>query len=265
MDKVSIVNAKRTIPAIIMIPKGEGPFPAVVMNHGHGGSKEEHGGFTSLAKAFLNEGIASIRMDFPGCGESEESFIENYISNMVSDSNASLNYLLDNYNIDKERLGILGYSMGGRVALTLVKEGDSPYKSMGLLAPSTDLGEDVAKKFIGGEEAYNSLYEKILEKGYLEFPSEYMKEQILSKEWIKEMENSHPQEDVNKFKGDMLLIYGGEDTVVPIEENKKLLEAFPDMKEIFIKNADHSYGFNGENPPVRKKVEDSFTSFFKQL
>ncbi len=265
MENVDILNDGRTIPATIMIPEGEGPFSAVIMNHGHGGSKESSGGFTSLAKAFLKAGIASIRMDFPGCGASTESFRENYISNMVSDSNASLKYLLDNYNIDKERLGILGYSMGGRIALTIIEEGNSPYKLVGLLAPSTDPGGDVAKKFVGGDKTYNVLYEKISEKGYLEFTDDEMEEQILSKEWIDEMENSFPQHNTEKFKGDMLLIYGEQDEVVTPAENKRLIEAFPDIKKVVINDAKHSYGFKDESASVTEKVEDNFTSFFKQL
>jgi len=34
-------------------------------------------------------------MDFPGCGESNEPFTENYLSNMTSDSNASFDYILE--------------------------------------------------------------------------------------------------------------------------------------------------------------------------
>lgn len=140
MDNIKIKNGKRIVPAVVTFPEGEGPFPAVVMNHGHGGTKEEHGGFTSLAKAFAKRGILTIRMDFPGTGESTEPFTENYISNMISDSNSSLEYILDNYNIDKNKLGIFGYSMGGRVALKIVAQADNPYQAIGLLAPSTDPG-----------------------------------------------------------------------------------------------------------------------------
>lgn len=61
-------------------------------------------------------------MDFPGCGESTEPFTENYLSNMISDSNA-----------DANNLGIFGYSMGGRIALTIGEQKDNPYKVMGIL------------------------------------------------------------------------------------------------------------------------------------
>lgn len=131
---VSIPNGDRQVPAVVTIPKGEGPFPAVVMNHGHGGSKDENVGFGGVAAALAEAGIASIRMDFPGCGDSTAPFTENTLSNMKSDSNASLAYLLENYDIDEAKLGILGYSMGGRLALEIVSEEGNPYKAVVLLS-----------------------------------------------------------------------------------------------------------------------------------
>ncbi len=142
LEEIIINNENREVPATVVIPVGEGPFPAVVMNHGHGGSRQENGGFAGVAEALANQGIASIRMDFPGCGESEQPFTENYLSNMISDSNASLAYLLENYAVDADKLGIFGYSMGGRIALTIGSEEENPYKAMGLLAPSADPGQE---------------------------------------------------------------------------------------------------------------------------
>lgn len=263
MHTIKIKNEKRIVPAIVTVPDGEGPFPAVVMNHGHGGTKEEHGGFTSLAKAFANMGILTIRMDFPGSGESEEPFTENYISNMISDSNISLEYIIKNYNIDKNKIGIFGYSMGGRVALTIVSQENNPYKAIGLLAPSSDPGENVIKKIIGSEDEYIRLENEAMKKGYANFENEFIGQQTLSIKWIDEMKDSHPLNHISNFKGDMLLVYGGKDLVVSPDENKKVLSAFPAAKKVFIKDADHGYGFSGEQPSISVIVEDSLVSFFK--
>ncbi len=265
MDSIKIKNGKRFIPAVVLVPDGAGPFPAVVMNHGHGGSKEGHGGFTSLAKAFAEKGILTIRMDFPGSGESTEPFTENYLSNMVSDSNASLEYILENYDVDQHRLGILGYSMGGRVALEVVSQPSSPYRTVGLLSPSTDPGEDVIRNMVGSEDEYMRLQEEAKsEKGYVDFENEFIGRQILSLEWINEMKNSYPRNDISNFKGDIMLVYGGRDSVVTPSENKKVLSAFPNAEEVFIEDANHGYGFSGEEPSVTDMVESSFTSFFEK-
>ena len=58
--------------------------PLVVMAHGHGGSRQEGGGYQMVAEAMARNGIASIRMDFPGCGDSSESFTNNNLSNMLT-------------------------------------------------------------------------------------------------------------------------------------------------------------------------------------
>lgn len=265
MQSIKIKNDNRYIPAVVIVPDGEGPFPAVVMNHGHGGSKEEHGGFTSLAKAFAKKGILTIRMDFPGSGESTEPFTENCLSNMISDSNTSLEYILENHNVDKTKLGIFGYSMGGRVALTIVKGKDSPYSAVGLLAPSTDPGENVIKSIVGSDDECKRLEKEAMsKKGYADFENEFIGHQTLSLRWINEMKNSYPRDDISNFEGDMLLVYGGKDFVVTPIENKEVLLAFPSAKEVFIEDADHGYGFSGEQPSVTDIVEESFTTFFEE-
>src|SRR5882724_10514479 len=64
---VTPVSRGVRVPAVLTAPKVTGKYPLVVMAHGHGGSKDENGGFTAIANALASRGIASIRMDFPGC------------------------------------------------------------------------------------------------------------------------------------------------------------------------------------------------------
>lgn len=265
VDNISINNDDRVIPATVISPAGDGPYPAVVMNHGHGGSKEENGGFTDLAISLANKGILTIRMDFPGTGESKEPFTENYISNMISDSNASLDYILDKYNVDEDNLGIFGYSMGGRVAITIGSEKDTPYKAIGLLAPSADNGEDMMKNFLGGEEEFNRLYkESKSDKGYAEFTTVFGDQQTLSEQWFTEMLSSKPLEKIENFEGKLMVVYGEEDEIVPVSVNKSVLSAFPDAEMVSIKDADHGYGFYSDQPEVTNKLEKSLTNFFEE-
>ena len=58
------------VPATLVTPDGVDAFPVVALIHDHGGSREENVGFAAIADALAAQGIGSIRMDFPGCGES---------------------------------------------------------------------------------------------------------------------------------------------------------------------------------------------------
>ena len=94
------------IPATLVTPDGAESYPVVVLIHGHGGSREENVGFGAIADALAAQGIGSIRMDFPGCGESTESFQLNTLSNMKADVAAAIEYVKANTGVTK--LGLLG-------------------------------------------------------------------------------------------------------------------------------------------------------------
>lgn len=260
-----VQNGDRAVPFTICLPEGEGPFPLVVINHGHGGSREENGGFGGVAKALAAAGIASIRMDFPGCGESAEPFTENYLSNMISDSNACLAYALENYAVDADKLGIMGYSMGGRIAMTILA-GDHSYKAAALLAPSVDAGANMALNFTGGKDAYEALLaEANSDKGYADFTTIYGQVQQLSKAWFEEMQASEPLNTVT-FTGPALVIYGDKDVVVPetvcLAAADALTAAGAAVEVIVVPEADHGYGFYSDQPDVTALVEGGISGFF---
>lgn len=261
--EVTVMNGARAVPATVVIPDGEGPFPGVVMNHGHGGGRQEGGGFTRLAKALADAGILTIRMDFPGSGDSKESFTEGYLSNMISDSNASLAYMLANYPADPARLGILGYSMGGRIALTIGASPDSPYKAMGLLAPSASPGKNLALFLAGSEAEYERLYaEASTDKGYADYTTQFGQQQKLSKQWFDELLASKPLESISAYKGAMLVVHGDKDVVIKPAENEAVIAAYPAASIVLVPDADHGYGFYSDQPEVTALVESSFAKFF---
>lgn len=264
VNEVTVMNGARAVPATIVVPDGEGPFPAVVMNHGHGGGRQEGGGFGKLASALAEAGIMTIRMDFPGTGDSTEPFTEGTLSNMISDSNASLAYLLENFPADADRLGILGYSMGGRIALTIAQAPDNPYKAVGLLAPSANPGKGLLLFFAGGSEAeYERLYaEASTDKGYADYTTVYGQEQQLSKAWFDEMLASRPLEGIGAYDGAMLVVHGDQDTVITPEENQAVVAAYPAARIVMVPDADHGYGFYSDQPEVTQLVQDSFVEFF---
>ncbi len=260
---VTVMNGERAVPATVLLPDGEGPFPAVVMNHGHGGGRQEGGGFERLANALAKAGIASIRMDFAGVGDSIAPWTDQTLSSMISDSNASRDYLLKNYPVDPEHLGLFGYSMGGRIALTIAQSPDSPYKAVGLLAPSANPGKELALMLAGSEAEYERLYAEAKgDKGYAEYTTQYGQQQQLSGQWFDEMLESRPLDGIGKYTGPMLVVHGEADTIIPPEQNEAVVAAYPSARIILVPEADHGYGFYSDQPKVSALVEGSFSEFF---
>lgn len=267
VSNVKVSSRGITIPATLTIPIGtkNEKFPLVVMNHGHGGSRSENGGFSGIAEALARKGVITIRMDFPGCGESIEPFTQNTLKNMISDSNASLNYALKKAPVDNKKLGIFGYSQGGRIALTIAPK--SSYRAMALLAPSANAGIDMMTSFMGGQEAYDSLYNEANgEKGYCDFTTPFGQKQKLSKVWFEEMLASSPLKNIKAYKGDVIVLYGDKDTTVLPEISKSVIETVKDTAKSAlatkIAGADHGYGFYSDQTAIKAKVTNTIADFF---
>ena len=104
---IAIQGADYEIPATVCMPAGEGPFPAVVMLHGTGSTRDEAGNGYLYAAPVLAEkyGIATIRIDFPGNGESKADYMQYTFKSAVADAKAAAEYMaglgcLQAYNLD---------------------------------------------------------------------------------------------------------------------------------------------------------------------
>ena len=261
----SLPNDGRTVMYTLLLPaKANDKHGFVVINHGHGGGREEGGGLTRIAQTLAEAGYGSIRMDFAGSNQSPDPFTQNVLSLMVSDSNACLNYVLDKYPVYKDKLAILGYSMGGRVAAHILNEGTSPYKALILIAGSVDNGTDMINLFLGGEEARQALEDQAADKGYADYYTPWGSHQQLSKAWFAEMHQSDPMENLG-FALPALVIYSEEDTIVPGEVARQAIarmeEAGSPVQALHLEGADHSYGFHGNHPEVFTKLQEGIVDF----
>jgi dienelactone hydrolase len=98
-------------------PATPGPHPLVIMLHGFTGWKEEPH-LAALAADLAAVGIAALRFDAPGSGESEGTWAEHYrLTNYIADVTDVLAYAKANLPIDPHRIAIWGHSLGGFTAL----------------------------------------------------------------------------------------------------------------------------------------------------
>ena len=262
-ETVSIEANGRIVPAVVTLPVGEGPFPAVVLNHGHGGNKDEGTGFGGIAEDLAEAGIASIRMDFPGCGDSTEPFTENTLSNMIADSNAAKDYLVANYPVDADKLGILGYSMGGRIALEIITAEDNPYKATLILSGLSTPGDEAIANILPEGMTVEDAIAVAEEKGSYDYTTQYGQNLSLSAQWFTDM-LVDPLANIDNYTGPMLVIHGDKDDVVTDATNKLTVSSYSAAEELIVPDADHGYGFYSDQPDVTAMVEGSITDFFAE-
>jgi len=259
---VGFVSRGVKIPAVLTLPVVAGKVPLVVMAHGHGGSKDENGGFTAIAEALAARGIASIRMDFPGCGASAEPFTANNVSNMVADFEAARAFAQANPAVDPKAVGAFGYSMGGRIAILSSAKG---YKSLGLLAPVGTDGADAMYSFMGGAKNYAELSAKAKADGHVIFTTPFGQVQDLSASWFTDNEAAKGLSAMGAYKKPILIVTGTADTIITaaiVRQTAQAATKSPIVEVVQVAGADHGYGFYGGDPALKAQTVEAIASFF---
>lgn len=133
-EHVTIENQGQKIFGVLHRPLHAKKSPAVLICHGFAGNKlGKYRIYVLLAERLAKEGIASLRIDFRGSGESEGNFNEMTVESEISDALKGLEFLRARSDIDANRIGVLGNSFGGAIAV-MTAHADGNIKSLVLLA-----------------------------------------------------------------------------------------------------------------------------------
>jgi putative redox protein len=181
----------------------------------------------NIARALNKEGIAVLRFDFTGLGESEGDFVDTNFSSNINDLIDAAKFVEDNY---KAPSIIIGHSLGGAAAIFAAKQIESVKAVATIGAPSSpahvqhlfgsDLSEiekdGVAKVSIGGREFK------------------------LAKQFIDDIESKSMESCIKSLRKPILVIHSPQDTVVGIQNAKEIYHsAFHPKSFISIDGADH--------------------------
>jgi uncharacterized protein len=135
----------------LTIPEGKGPFPAVILVSGSGQQNRDselmgHKPFWVIADYLSRNGIAVLRYDDRGMGQSEGDFQAATTADFAYDAQSAYIFLKKQKKIDKNRIGIVGHSEGGMVA-QMVAAADTQVRLIVLLAsPGVPISELMLKQ-----------------------------------------------------------------------------------------------------------------------
>ncbi len=145
-EKLTIPGSKGLLSAIVSRPEGAtGRIPTAIIMHGFGGNKNADL-MTLLSDSLLRHGIATVRFDFNGHGESKGKFEEMTVPNEIEDAKKIYAYVCSQPWADSTRVALIGHSQGGVVAsMTAGELGEKRVAAVALLAPAAVLREDAIR------------------------------------------------------------------------------------------------------------------------
>jgi len=214
----------------LSVPPLKRPAPAVVLFHGFTGHRmESHWLFVKCSRALAKAGVASLRFDFYGSGESDGEFREMTLSGEIADGRAAVAFLRGQTEIDPERVGLLGLSLGGAVAATL--------------APSVHAKVLVLWSAV----AHPARLRQLIEKSARKIPSKPGAMEVDAREFnprlAEDVLKIEPIRYLARYKGPTLIIHPEKDETIPVSHAHDFFQAAgADAKElVIIAGADHVY------------------------
>lgn len=207
--------------------------PMVVLCHGFGGSKDNQL-FELIADSLQRHGIASVRFDFNGHGESEGRFQDMTVPNEIEDTKKVVAYMRNQPFVSK--VALAGHSQGGVVAaMTAGELGADDISAVVLMAPAAVLRDDAIRGATMGS-TYNPLD-----------PPEFVEVwggKKLGRKYIKTAFTLPIYETASRYQGPALIVHGTGDRLVPYTYGLRFHQQWPKSEYVEQEYYDHGFTQN---------------------
>ena len=233
--KISFKNNKSYIlKGVLHLPEGDGPFPAVIVQHGLKGDHER-----PLVKFLSGElekaGFVVLRFSLSGHKPSGGSYQDVLISQFLKDLKAGLDFLLKVKEVDKKRIGLIGHSMGAFNALMFASQ-EKKIKALAPIGSYWDIGR-LIKSFQdkGKVSEINRDYFVLFSRGTgqkFKVTVKHFEDKVYSKK----------EELIKAINCPALVIYGSQDDTVYLDDSKMIYDLLKHPKKLkVIKGGDHLF------------------------
>lgn len=261
---------------VLTLPKGEGPHPAFVLVPGSGSYDREGGGLLyTISDSLARLGAITLRYDKRGVGESGGDYQKADLEDFTLDADAWVEFLAKRPEVDKMRMGILGYSEGALSAARVALDNKNIRGIILMASPSTRMFPEMATEQavfydnINGwaREAADSIQKNLeviknsLVAGHLWFQYNGCRIPMMTLRSYYLMPD--PLKVVSQLRIPVLVLHGENDNVVPIRHSQNI---YLELKKAGNRNitmvtftdTGHSFGKmipEGKAYPCRKHIK----------
>ncbi len=224
---VMLADGRRVEPDIVEIPNRRGltlrgnfyaahpgRAPAIVYGHGNASNRLE---VLEIADDLLGAGFHVLALDFAGCGRSEGDLIT-LGHDEWGDLAAGLDWLAARTDVDPERLGLIGRSMGAASALRCAPR-HSGVRALVVDSPFSDLAQLCREQ--AGKMGVPVFPFWPLVRGFV---------------WMRagfDPADVRPVDSLEELAIPVLMIHGEQDELIGIHHAERLLAARPEATELW--------------------------------
>jgi dipeptidyl aminopeptidase/acylaminoacyl peptidase len=215
--------------------------PGIIMSHGFESSKDGKK-WLALAPQFYKAGVAYLRFTYRGCGKDQErsegQFEDTTLSGRIKDYTTAINFS-ENTEMDTKRLGVIGSSFGGMVALAAQ---DSRIKAMVTLATPARFQMPAREQL--DEEFFELPWGSRLRTGFFRDVQQYDMCHI-----------------IGKINCPVLIIHGSADEIVPVKDAYDFYNSAKEPKRlVIIEGGSHALN----EPKHLEQITGLTLNWFKQ-
>ncbi|UVC11970.1 alpha/beta fold hydrolase [Rhizobium sp. TH2] len=244
------------ISATLNMPDATQPVPAVLLLHGFGSSKDEVGGmYARVATALAQKGIASLRIDFAGFGKSDGDTGSTTIDAQLDQAKAALAVLKGTKGVDPNRVGVLGFSLGGGVALLVASGQPMDVKSLVTWSSVGDFQADMLGAL--GQKAFDRAKEDGIVGLDLGFRTIALKQSFFDSLSAFKLDDA-----IATYPGPYLTITGSKDFSAQYSDRFVGLAKNPTKEAMVIPDGDHIFGVLGTDQTMADSVITKTAEWF---
>lgn len=221
--------------------------PIVILFHGFMGCRgytEDHL-FCKLADSLLQAGLAVVKFDFNGHGESDGEFSDMNIYSEILDASKIIDYVRGLSFVTD--IYIAGHSQGALVGGMTAGFYREVIKKLVMLSPAATIKEDA---LIGS--CFGTPYDKEQVPDYFPVVNVYQQHFNVGGLYFRTARTVPIYETTAMFRGKTLIIHGTADDVVGVCGAEKYLEYMPEAELILIEGENHGLDAFSQDKVIAK-------------
>ena len=235
MKEFYINNDGIRLHAKLDMPEGKDRCPLLVVFHGFTGHMEERH-IIAVQETALNKGYATLRVELYGHGQSDGEFKNHTFYKWITNALAVVEYAHELPFVTD--LYITGHSQGGMLVMMIAGMRPEWFKAILPLSPALSIPEGART---GDMLGIPFDPEHIPEELYLEDKDLY-----LSGNYLRVMQTIHPEDEIPRYHGPVLIVHGGEDEIIPLRCSQEAAAAYENCKLVIIPGDTHCYDYHLE-------------------